>query len=172
MSRFVASTLGFIAAAALWLPVASGDDAVELHLQKLATYDQTLPFQEAFKECGLAANIPRDVMTAAAKHFSSILLVDDAAAVKTGLAAAIRVTGLEAPGGGGWTGEKMLAVEMTLYRDGKPVGKFRNSRRSKGHSVGLLKAGNCSILNSNAEALSRQITSWLDGQIWSLGLKN
>jgi hypothetical protein len=155
-----------------WLPTVSGAGGIELRLQKLASYDAALPFQEAYQECGLAANIPAAVTTAATGYFSNITIVDDATKVETGLAAAIRVAGLEAPGGGAWTGAKQLAIEVTLYRNGTRVDQFRKSHRSKGHSVGLFKAGNCSILNDNAKALSRQAAYWLKDQLWTLGLED
>jgi hypothetical protein len=161
-----------MSAAALWLPATSSASTVDLRLQKLATYDATLPFQEAFKECDLATVVPADIMASATKYFSRITLVDDAAKVETGLAAAIRVTGLEAPGGGGWTGSKQLTIEIELYRDGKFVEKFQKSHSSKGHSVGLLKAGTCSILNANTKTLSRQAADWLKSKLWSLGLED
>jgi hypothetical protein len=52
------------------------------------------------------------------------------------------------------------------------VETFRQSRRSKGKSVGLIKVGTCSILDSNARVLADQMADWLKRKLWSLGLAN
>jgi len=146
--------------------------SINLNLQKLASYNSELPFQKAFTECELATSIPNYVAKSSTKRVGNVILVDDARHIGQGLALAIRIVELEAPGGGGWTGGKGLALEATLYRDGAIVETIRKSQRTNSHSPMLIKPTTCSILDSNARVLADQITDWVKRKIWALGLED
>lgn len=163
---------GILTALISCMPTPSFGGSVMLNLQKLAGYSAELPYQKAFTECELATSIPDYVAKAAAKKFDKVALVDEAGQVRQGLALAIQVVELDAPGGGGWSGDKGLTIEGRLYRDGTVVETFRKSHRSKGHSVGLIKASTCSILNSDAQVLANQMVDWVKRKLWTLGLED
>ena len=63
-------------------------------------------------------------------------------------------------------------MEAQPYCDGAIVETFRNSHCTNGHSVGLIKAGTCSILNSNARVLADQMAEWVKRRRWTLGLED
>lgn len=95
---------GLLTALVCSLPVTSPGDPTGLNLQRLATYDSDRAYQKAFTECELATSVPAHVAASAARHFSHVVLVEEAGHAGQGLALAVRVTALDAPSGGGWSG--------------------------------------------------------------------
>lgn len=163
---------GLLAALLCCTPLSGLGGSVSLNLQQLASYDSELPYQKAFTECELATSIPGYVAKSSAQRVGNVILVDEASRIDQGLALAIRVAELDAPGGGGGSGSKALTLEAHLYRDGTVVETFHKSHRSNGHSVGLIQAGTCSILNSNARVLADQMAEWVKRKLWTLGLED
>jgi len=64
-------------------------------------------------------------------------------------------------GGNAFIGHrKYVAVEGTLYEDGKKVASFTGGRYSGGGALGGYK-GSCSVLGRCTKALGKDIAGWL-----------
>jgi len=105
------------------------------------------------EECGVEREVPAEI-AAFAQRYYDIGWAQQSHGVR-GWVLETWVTGLVAPGGGGWSGRKKVIVEGRLLLDGTLVGTF-TAQRSSG---GLLRG--CTLLKKCAHTLGSDITEWL-----------
>jgi len=117
-------------------------------------YVDGLQVRDAVREdCSVERDVPADI-AAFAQRYYDIAWAQQSANVP-GWVLETWVTGLVAPGGGGWSGRKKVIVEGRLLLDGQLVGTF-TAQRSSG---GLHRA--CTLLQKCAHTLGSDITEWL-----------
>lgn len=92
-------------------------------------------------------------------NFDKIALVASVSAGTPGKALAMKITGLMGTGGA-WSGPKQIAIEGTLWDNGKVVGSFQAMRYSGGGAFGGYK-GTCAILDTCAKELGQDVSKWL-----------
>ena len=102
-------------------------------------------------ECQLQTLVPQAVQQAGA----DVTLVD--APAKGGRCLELSISEVHAPGGGPFSGPKWMAVSGKLHERGKVIGSFRAKRLSTG---GFVK-GTCATLGGCAQAIGRDVATWL-----------
>lgn len=101
-------------------------------------------------ECQLQTRVPNAIAQAA----SDVVLVDEPGGARW---LELEITEVFAPGGGPFSGPKLMTVSGKLHEGGKVVGTFRAKRLSTG---GFVK-GTCATLGGCATAIGRDIAAWL-----------
>lgn len=134
-----------------------------LNVQKMASYDKNLSVPQAVKtECMLESKIPEFVEAAAKGQFDSVNLVNQVP--NGGKNLTMKIVGINATGGGAWSGPKSVTIEGKLHDKGKVVGTFKATRYSGGGAFGAYK-GTCSILNRCAKTLGEDVARWLQDPV-------
>jgi hypothetical protein len=151
MSRIRAGVVGL---AVLVLAGAAWADAVEV--------EPTAPFAEgarataAVKEqCGLQTKVPALVADA-----SAVAALAEGSIGSGARSLSLRITDVQAPGGGMFSGPKWLEVSGTLRDGGKEVASFRAKRLTTGGPFG--GGGTCAMLTKCAKALANDVAAWLE----------
>lgn len=123
---------------------------------------RTIPFSEASgasdavrSECQLETKVPEFL-----SRYSEDVELVDALPRAGGRVLALTITQVHAPGGGAFSGPKILTVEGTLRENGKAVGSFTATRYSGGGAFGAYK-GTCSIVGRCAKTIGKDIAGWL-----------
>ena len=103
------------------------------------------------QECQLQTRVPAAIAQATA----DVQLVD--APSKSARWLELEVSEIHAPGGGPFSGPKWMAISGKLHERGKVIGTFRAKRLSTG---GFVK-GTCATLGGCAQAIGRDVATWL-----------
>src|SRR4051812_16826192 len=137
-----------LAAAAISLPLAAW--AEPLALPQKVSFDKNVNVPDAVrKECGLEAKVAEYVKSSASGFEAG----------KGGKSLDMKISGLLATGGGGFSGPKSVTVSGTLREGGKVKGTFTAMRHSSGGPFG--GGGTCAILDRCAKAIGKDIGAWL-----------
>ncbi len=170
MDRSIRLGFRFLLAAALAaLPIISFAQGETLSLQRTAPYGKDLAVPSAIRfDCQLDTKIIDYIESFAGESFDKVVLVDNGEAVTAGKSLAVSITDLSGAGGGVWSGPKHLAIEGTLWLDGKIIGTFTGRRVTSGGALGAYK-GTCSLLARCARSLGKDVAVWLKSP--SLGAK-
>jgi hypothetical protein len=149
--------LGALACAALVLvggTAPAGGESVKVR--------RAIPFAEGSgatsnvkSECQLETRVP-----AFLSEFSDAVELVDGDPGRRGRVLELSITNVIAPGGGAWSGAKMLTVKGQLRENGKAVGSFTATRYSGGGVFGAYK-GTCAIVARCAKTIGRDIAEWL-----------
>jgi hypothetical protein len=133
-----------------------------LTVEKRAPFEKGLHVPDAVRaECDLETNVPKFVQEYAEKTHDKVNLVDQVGKGTAGQALSMKIVDIYGAGGGAWSGAKHLAVEGTLWENGKVKGTFRAVRYSGGGMWGGYK-GTCSILGRCAKAIGKDVAGWLE----------
>lgn len=123
---------------------------------------QTIPFAEGSgasdavkNECELQTKVPHFLH----EYSDQVQLVTGKPDTK-GRVLELRISGVQAPGGGAWSGAKSMTVLGTLRDGGKEVASFTATRYSGGGMFGGYK-GTCAIIGRCARAIGKDIAEWL-----------
>ena len=142
----------FALALGLW---AGSAGAETVWVAKTAPYAESAhPSPKVREECRLEAAVPSALQAAA----SEVELVD--ALPEAGRTLRLRITDVQAPSGGMFSGPKALEVTGSLYEGADKIGSFRAKRFSAGGPFG--GGGTCGMLAKCARALGTDIATWLD----------
>lgn len=154
----------FLAAifASLSLSVAQADEGV-LNLQKTVPYKPGITIPPDVKlECELPKKFAEYTKSAVGNDFSTINVVDAPAKDATGRTLIMQIVGIDAAGGGAFTGKKGMSIEGALWEKGKQIGNFQATRYSGGRRSSFNPyPGTCKILRYDAEALGKDVAKWL-----------
>ncbi len=143
------------------LPLVSHAGGV-LTIEKRAPFEKGLRVPDAVRaECNLETNVPKFVQEFAEKNHDKVSLADQVGKGTTGQALSMKIVDLTGAGGGAWSGAKHVAVEGTLWENGKVKGSFRAVRYSGGGAFGGYK-GTCAILGRCAKAIGKDVAGWLE----------
>ena len=121
-----------------------------------------VPFQEGLKvpdavlaECELERTLAKHLASEAKGPYKKVIMKPTVSAETPGHALDIRITDVMAPGGGKWSGPKVVTAEGTLYDNGQVIGTFIATRHThKGKHT-------CRMLQNDAEAIAEDIGDWL-----------
>jgi hypothetical protein len=108
------------------------------------------------KECGLDVRLPAYIESEA-KRGLEIVLTKDSLDDAAGKVLDLTITHVFAPGGGGYSGAKNVAVQGELREQGRVIGSFKATRRA----LFGMTPGTCSMLKRVAKALGEDIAGWL-----------
>ena len=133
-----------------------------LTIEKRAPFEKNLHVPDAVRaECNLETNVPKFVQEYAEKTHDKVDLVAQAGKGTPGQALSMKIVDVAGTGGGAWSGAKHVAVEGTLWENGKVKGTFRAVRYSGGGAWGGYK-GTCAILGRCAKAIGKDVAGWLE----------
>ena len=144
MRRFVLAALFVMLAA----PAAQAAVQVARSIPIDASAGATGPVQQ---ECQLQTVVP----AAIAQASTEVQLVD--APSKAARRLELSISEVHGPGGGPFSGPKWMTVSGKLYERGKLIGSFRAKRLSTGGMV----RGTCATLGRCAQAIGRDVATWL-----------
>ena len=121
-----------------------------------------VPYQEGLKvpdavlaECELERNLSKYLASEAKGPYKKVVMKPEVSAETPGHALDIRITQVLAPGGGRWSGPKVVTAAGTLYSDGQVLGTFIAQRHTlKGRHT-------CGMLHNDAESIAEDIGEWL-----------
>ena len=106
-------------------------------------------------ECELERKLSKYLASEAKGPYSKVIMNPTVSAETPGHALDIHITQVLAPGGGKWSGPKVVTVEGTLYDNGQVLGTFIAKRQThKGRHT-------CGMLHNDAEAIAEDIGKWL-----------
>lgn len=107
------------------------------------------------RECDLERRVANEIANEIGDQFSSMKRAPQANAETPGLALGMRIINVEG-GVGAARGHKTLTVAGTLYEDGKVIGDFTATRRTKNgrHT--------CRMLWNNIEEIAEDVSRWMD----------
>lgn len=155
---------GFLAAilASLSLSVAQADEGV-LNLQKTVPYKPGITVPPEVKlECELPKKLAEYTKSAIGNDFAAINVVDASTKNAAGRTLIMQIVGIDAAGGGAYTGKKGMSIEGTLWEKGKQIGNFQATRYSSGRrSTFNPYPGTCKMLRYDAETLGKDVAKWL-----------
>lgn len=124
----------------------------DVQVEPRAPFDPGARASSAVKaECGLEEKVPALVAEAA---------VGASLGEGGARSLALRITEVQAPGGGMFSGPKWLEVSGTLREGGKTVGSFRAKRVTTGGAFG--GGGTCGMLTKCARAIAGDVATWLE----------
>lgn len=121
-----------------------------------------VPYQEGVNvpgavlaECELERKLAKYLASEAKGPYKKVIMQPQVSAETPGHALDIRITKVLAPGGGKWSGPKVVTTTGTLYSDGQVLGTFTASRHTrKGRHT-------CGMLQNDAESIAGDIGEWL-----------
>ena len=121
-----------------------------------------VPYREGIKvpdavlaECELERTLAKHLAGEAKGPYRKVIMKPAVSAETPGHALDIRITDVLAPGGGKWSGPKVVTAEGTLYDNGQVIGTFIATRHThKGKHT-------CRMLQNDAEAIAEDIGNWL-----------
>lgn len=111
--------------------------------------------QKVVDECQLQTRVPQFL----SQYADGVQLVEGKPD-PAGRVLELRISHVQAAGGGAFSGPKMVTVEGRLTENGKPVARFTAKRYSGGGVFGAYK-GTCSIVARCAKAIGKDIAGWL-----------
>ena len=122
---------------------------------------RSIPFAEGSgatenlkNECKLETRVPEFL-----SQFSDrVELVDELG--KGGRVLTLEISHVHAPGGGGFSGAKIVTVKGTLREGGEKTASFTATRYSTGGMFGGYK-GTCAIVGRCAKTIGKDIAGWL-----------
>lgn len=120
-----------------------------------APYEPGIQVRRAIRrECDLERRVANEIAYGIKGQFSSMQRVPLANAETTGLALGMKIINVEG-GVGAARGHKTLTVAGTLYDDGKVIGDFIATRRTKNgrHT--------CRMLWNNIEEIAEDVSRWM-----------
>ncbi len=130
-------------------------------VQASTPYSDEAHVRDAVKsQCQLDSKLPEFVRDFAKADGIDVELSSDAVNTHKGKVLMLEITGVEAPGGGAWSGAKSMSVAGKLYQNGKVVGDFTATRYSGGGFFAGYK-GTCSIIGRCSKTLGKDIATWL-----------
>lgn len=110
-------------------------------------------------DCTLETRLPKFIEDYSKKGVD-VVVGDDPGEESAGKVLHLEFTNVHGPGGGAWSGPKIVTVEGTLTDNGEVIGSFIGTRYSTGGAFGGYK-GTCSILGRCIKALGKDIAAWL-----------
>lgn len=110
-------------------------------------------------DCTLETRLPKFIEDYSKKGVA-VVIGDDPGDASSGKVLRLEFTNVHGPGGGAWSGPKLVTVEGTLTDNGEVIGSFIGTRYSGGGAFGGYK-GTCSILGRCIKALGKDIAAWL-----------
>lgn len=154
----------FISATVLSMVLVTGSQAAQVLVLK-----DDIPFAETSNagdkvraECNLGTKLSKFIRAYAKKQKKFDIKNESSA--KDAMTLNVEIENVHAPGGGAFSGPKVMRVSGSLSQNGKVLGDFEGSRYSTGGAFAVLK-GTCSILGRNSKALGRDIATWLKSPI-------
>lgn len=165
-TSFLVTTLrtSFLAVtfASLSLPVALAEEGV-LNMQKNVPFKAGIPVPPDVKaECELPLKLAEYTKSAVENDVAKINMVDAPAKDAAGRTLIMEITGIDAAGGGAFTGKKGMSIAGSLWEKGKQIGSFKATRYSGGRrSTFNPYPGTCKILRYDADALGQDVAEWL-----------
>jgi hypothetical protein len=146
----------FVLLASLIAPLAAQADKVNL------TIPIRVPLQEGINvpnavlaECELERKLAKYLASEAKGPYNKVIMLPTVSAATPGHALDIRITQVLAPGGGKWSGPKVVTTAGTLYDGGQVLGTFVARRQThKGRHT-------CRMLQNDAEEIAEDIGKWL-----------
>lgn len=133
-----------------------------LTIEKHAPFEKGLHVPDAVRaECNLETNVPKFVQEYAEKTHDKVNMADQVGKGTSGQALSMKIVDVAGAGGGAWSGAKHVAVEGTLWENGKVKGTFRAVRYSGGGAFGGYK-GTCAILGRCAKAIGKDVAGWME----------
>lgn len=149
----------FISATVLSMVLVTGSQAAQVLVLK-----DDIPFAETSNagdkvraECNLGTKLSKFIRAYAKKQKFDI---KNESGAKDAMVLEVEIEDVHAPGGGAFSGPKVMRVVGKLSQNGKELGDFEGSRYSTGGAFAVMK-GTCSILGRNTKALGRDIAKWL-----------
>jgi len=140
----------------------SGLNASAFAKGKLLTVPSRIPIQEGtsvsqkvLDECGIENFLAKRIAKEAKGPYRKVQMEDAVSSMTPGHALEVRIVQVHAPGGGKWSGVKILGAEGTLYVDSQVTGTFRAKRMTR-HG-----RHTCRMLEKNAEEIAEDISRWL-----------
>lgn len=116
-------------------------------------------------ECRLEQNLPVQMRDAADGLFGKVVLVDKASETTPGAELELKIVGIDASGGGPYTGGKAIVVMAVLRRDGRVVALHTfTSWSSDKINTGMVyigPQGTCGVLNRLTKNVAGMATKWL-----------
>jgi len=107
------------------------------------------------EQCGLETKVPALVAEA-----SSLAALAEGETGSEARVLSLRITEVQAPGGGMFSGPKWLEVSGTLREGGRDVASFRAKRLTTGGPFG--GGGTCGMLGKCAQAIAGDVALWLE----------
>ena len=137
-------------------PLAAQAAKVNLTIPIRVPYQAGLNVPNAvLAECELERKFAKYIASEAKGPYKKVVMNPEVSAATPGHALDIRITQVLAPGGGKWSGPKVVAAAGTLYSDGQVLGTFTAKRHTrKGRHT-------CGMLHNDAEAMAEDIGDWL-----------
>ena len=162
--RVIALRASVLAATLALLPlsVAQAEESV-LNMQKTVPFKAGITVSPEVKmECELPLKVAEYAKSAIEKDVDKINMVDAPAKDAAGRTLIMEIVGIDASGGGAYTGKKGMSIEGSLWEKGKQIGSFQATRYSGGRrSTFNPYPGTCKILRYDAEALGKDVAKWL-----------
>lgn len=110
------------------------------------------------RECDLERRVAHTIAAEIRGQFSAVRRAPAAGAGTPGLALDLKIINVEGRTGAA-RGHKSLTVAGTLYEDGKPLGNFTATRRTKrGRHA-------CRMLWENIEEIAEDVSQWLEAPV-------
>lgn len=152
----------FVVFASLYLSTVNADEGV-LNLQKSVPYKPGITIPADVKlECELPKKLAEYTKSAAEDDFATINMLDTPEKNATGRMLIMQIVGIDAAGGGAYTGKKGMSIEGTLWEKGKQVGNFQATRYSGGRRSSFNPyPGTCKMLRYDAQTLGKDVAKWL-----------
>ncbi len=152
----------FVAFASLYLSAANADEGV-LNLQKSVPYKPGVTIPPDVKlECELPKKLAEYTKSAVENDFATINVVEAPAKDGAGRTLIMQIVGVDAAGGGAYTGKKGMSIEGALWEKGKQIGNFQATRYSGGRrSTFNPYPGTCKMLRYDAQTLGKDVAKWL-----------
>ncbi len=110
-------------------------------------------------DCTLETRLPKFIESAS-KRGVKVSIGADPGENAAGRVLYLEFANVHGPGGGAWSGPKLVTVHGTLKENGEVVGTFVATRYSTGGAFGGYK-GTCSILGRCIKAIGKDVAAWL-----------
>ncbi len=152
----------FVALASLHLSTANADEGI-LNIQKAVPYKPGITVPPNVKlECELPKKLAEYTKSAVENDFATVNVVDAPAKNAAGRTLIMQIVGIDATGGGAYTGKKGMSIEGALWEKGRQVGNFQATRYSGGRrSTFNPYPGTCKMLRYDAQTLGKDVAKWL-----------
>ncbi len=145
----------------------SAHAAEKLYVQNPAAYDRNAHITEKVKkECSVENRLSLLIQEQAKGKFNVVSAKNPGT---DGKALTLTILDVHGVGGGAWSGPKSITLQGTLKDRGRVIGTFTARRTSGGGVFGAYKS-TCSILGRDAEALAKDIVTWLEKPTMNAGL--
>jgi hypothetical protein len=141
---------------ALITPLAAQAEKVNLTIPIRVPFQEGLNVSNAvLNECELERKLSKFLVKETKRRYNKVIAIPAVTAETPGHVLDIHITQVLAPGGGKWSGPKVVATQGTLYDNGKVLGTFAAKRHTtKGRHT-------CGMLEQNARAIAEDIADWM-----------